>query len=246
MSTPNALPVKGYYGVAGQVRVSEWLDTDKPLCLVSDALAAIAAASAVPPVYRLVPIEPTPEMIEAGGEVDGARDGLIRCYWKSMCLAAPQPPSAAITPEFTKAKAVEWHGQAGGELLPQLTANELAGILNERDAAIAAASAVPPCQNESMGQHACKNRAQCWEPCGELGHSAEHARVSRRTPPSAAMQPLTCIWTEQDDDDMPGTYASACGEMWSFNDGGVVENNVRFCQGCGKPVEVRDITKAAP
>ena len=104
MSTPNALPVKGYYGVAGQVRVSEWLDTDKPLCLVSDALAAIAAAS-------------------------------------------------------------------------------------------------------------------------------------------AAMKPLTCIWTEQDDDDMPGTYASACGEMWSFNDGGVVENNVRFCQGCGKPVQV---TKAAP
>ena len=39
-------------------------------------------------------------------------------------------------------------------------------------------SAVVPCQNESMGQHACKNRAQCWEPCGELGHSAEHALVN--------------------------------------------------------------------
>jgi hypothetical protein len=58
--------------------------------------------------------------------------------------------------------------------------------------------------------------------------------------PKAAtlVEPLTCIWTEQDDDDMPETYASACGEMWSFTDGGVSENNVRFCQGCGKKVVV--------
>lgn len=36
-----------------------------------------------------------------------------------------------------------------------------------------------PCPNEPlMGEYACKNRAQCWEPCGELGHSAEHARVA--------------------------------------------------------------------
>lgn len=30
---------------------------------------------------------------------------------------------------------------------------------------------------EHMGEHACQNRAQCWEPCGELGKSEEHARV---------------------------------------------------------------------
>ena len=53
---------------------------------------------------------------------------------------------------------------------------------------------------------------------------------------------LTCVWTDQDDEYMPGTYASACGEMWSFTDGGVAENNVRFCQGCGKAVEVHGIT----
>lgn len=28
-----------------------------------------------------------------------------------------------------------------------------------------------------MGEHACTNRAQCWEPCGELGHSEEHAQA---------------------------------------------------------------------
>lgn len=34
-----------------------------------------------------------------------------------------------------------------------------------------------PCQNAAhMGEFACANRAQCWEPCGELGHSKEHAR----------------------------------------------------------------------
>jgi hypothetical protein len=33
-----------------------------------------------------------------------------------------------------------------------------------------------PCPNaEHMGEHACRDRAQCWEPCGELGHSEEHA-----------------------------------------------------------------------
>lgn len=30
-----------------------------------------------------------------------------------------------------QAKAAEWHGQAGGKLVPQLTENELAGLVNE-------------------------------------------------------------------------------------------------------------------
>jgi hypothetical protein len=34
-----------------------------------------------------------------------------------------------------------------------------------------------PCPAD-MGEHACQNRHQCWEPCGELGHSAEHAKVA--------------------------------------------------------------------
>lgn len=50
--------------------------------------------------------------------------------------------------------------------------------------------------------------------------------------------PASCAWEEEDPDSMPGTYRSACGELWAFTDGGVAENNVRFCQGCGKPVAV--------
>lgn len=65
-------------------------------------------------------------------------------------------------------------------------------------------------------------------------------------PPSAPMQPLTCSWTEQDDDAMPDTYESDCGKTWSFIVGGVKENNICFCHGCGKPIEIQNIPKAAP
>lgn len=34
----------------------------------------------------------------------------------------------------------------------------------------------PACPNKKhMGEHACCNRNQCWEPCGELGKSPAHA-----------------------------------------------------------------------
>jgi hypothetical protein len=39
-----------------------------------------------------------------------------------------------------------------------------------------AAPAVCP-DGAHMGEHACTNRSQCWEPCGELGHSEEHAQA---------------------------------------------------------------------
>lgn len=28
-----------------------------------------------------------------------------------------------------------------------------------------------------MGEHACNDQSQCWEPCGALGHSEDHVRV---------------------------------------------------------------------
>jgi hypothetical protein len=44
-----------------------------------------------------------------------------------------------------------------------------------------------PCQDAvTMGKHACTNRNQCWEPCGELGHSAEHAKRAPDTPKEPA------------------------------------------------------------
>jgi hypothetical protein len=55
-------------------------------------------------------------------------------------------------------------------------------------------------------------------------------------PQPAAQQRESCTWTEQDDKDMPGTYASSCGEIWSFIDGGVKENRVTYCHHCGGKV----------
>lgn len=49
----------------------------------------------------------------------------------------------------------------------------------------------------------------------------------------------TCTWLESDPwGEMPNTYEASCGELWSFIDGGPVENSVKFCHGCGKPVIV--------
>ena len=52
----------------------------------------------------------------------------------------------------------------------------------------------------------------------------------------AGQQRENCTWTEQDDKDMPGTYTSSCGEMWSFIDGGLKENRVTYCHHCGGKV----------
>lgn len=57
------------------------------------------------------------------------------------------------------------------------------------------------CPDPSMGEHACSNRAQCWEPCGELGSSIEHAKVAEpvKVPSDLphALRDLVAIWREQ-------------------------------------------------
>ena len=62
----------------------------------------------------------------------------------------------------------------------------------------------------------------------------------------AQPEPPTCAWSPEDDDTMPGTYRSACGELWSFIDGGWQDNNVRFCHGCGGKVEAAHNIKEQP
>ena len=54
----------------------------------------------------------------------------------------------------------------------------------------------------------------------------------------AASERGTCTWTEQDDKDMPCTYESSCGEMWSFTDGGIKENRVTYCHHCGGKIAI--------
>jgi len=45
---------------------------------------------------------------------------------------------------------------------------------------------------------------------------------------------LECLWSL--DDDESGTWRSACGELWSFIDGGPTENRVVYCHHCGGKV----------
>jgi hypothetical protein len=48
----------------------------------------------------------------------------------------------------------------------------------------------------------------------------------------------TCTWTKSNDPHMPDTFDAACGVLWTFSDGGPVENGMHFCPGCGAAVSV--------
>jgi len=47
-------------------------------------------------------------------------------------------------------------------------------------------------------------------------------------------EPVACEWTE----DAGEMWQSSCGEALEFSWGGPVENGVKFCHGCGKPIEI--------
>ena len=45
----------------------------------------------------------------------------------------------------------------------------------------------------------------------------------------------TCEWSEEDPwGAMPDTWKTACGNLFSFTEGGPTENEVKFCCYCGK------------
>lgn len=46
----------------------------------------------------------------------------------------------------------------------------------------------------------------------------------------------SCTWSLSDEES--GTWASSCGELWSFIDGGPQENRVSFCHHCGGKVTI--------
>jgi hypothetical protein len=55
-----------------------------------------------------------------------------------------------------------------------------------------------------------------------------------------AAQPAPCTWTKSPDPHMPDTFDATCGVVWTFSDGGPVENDMHFCPGCGAAVSVSD------
>lgn len=56
------------------------------------------------------------------------------------------------------------------------------------------------------------------------------------TPQPVVREPLTCEWTNNDDD---GYWDTSCGKAWRFDDGGPKENNMNFCHCCGKTLRIK-------
>lgn len=47
--------------------------------------------------------------------------------------------------------------------------------------------------------------------------------------------PAPCVWNEDDN----GTWDTACGETFVFNEGTPADNKMLFCCYCGKPLKQR-------
>jgi len=43
-------------------------------------------------------------------------------------------------------------------------------------------------------------------------------------------QPHKCAWRQ---DEYTGAYHTACGHLWEFTEGGLVDNDTRYCPYCG-------------
>lgn len=46
---------------------------------------------------------------------------------------------------------------------------------------------------------------------------------------------VTCAWAHDESDD---AWETECGEVWQFVDGDPRDNRVRFCHGCGNPIDI--------
>ena len=79
-----------------------------------------------------------------------------------------------MTPDDAELAAIEWEGESGGVLLPLLTANELAGIVNEAVAAEREACAME-CELTSRHPSSLWEEAGCWK------HSAQNCADAIRS-----------------------------------------------------------------
>ena len=56
--------------------------------------------------------------------------------------------------------------------------------------------------------------------------------------------PLTCTWTQNDDEDDSYWAAACCDHLFVFNDGGPVENGFRYCPYCGRELSENENSNA--
>lgn len=79
-----------------------------------------------------------------------------------------------------------------------------------------------------------KSYVYCEGPCGLRGPAAKSRDEAIALWDSIAVTVSdSCVWAE----DIEGNWETACGEMFTFIDGGPEENRVKFCHYCGLPIE---------
>jgi hypothetical protein len=72
-----------------------------------------------------------------------------------------------------------------------------------------------------------------------LDKKAENARELGLDYEPAQQKPV-CQWQREDDDHMPDTWRSDCGVLWTFTDGGPVDNDMKYCCGCGAKLKEKN------
>jgi hypothetical protein len=82
-------------------------------------------------------------------------------------------------------------------------------------------------------------RAMLEEATAELTRQLEEARKDMA---KHNADRTICAWTPMDREEMPGSYEGDCGVAWSFIDGGIQDNDLKYCPKCGG--EVIDIAAA--
>lgn len=86
-----------------------------------------------------------------------------------------------MTNDEAQAKAKEWFGEAGGRMCPQLTENELAGIVNEAIAACTKVQSGKPRSLQSCGTGALLGEQQyCFDKGWRDGAAAVRKNISAR------------------------------------------------------------------
>lgn len=96
---------------------------------------------------------------------------------------------ARLTLLWLGQQAAMWSAQERADSDPEWSepCEDSAWVLTDRkwrkdNPAATAAPKPEPCpRGDNRPEPSCTNRAQCWEPCGELGKSAEHARVGKES-----------------------------------------------------------------
>ena len=49
-----------------------------------------------------------------------------------------------------------------------------------------------------------------------------------------------CEWQQEDSEHMPDTWRSDCGVLWTFTDGGPIDNDMKHCCGCGAKLKEKN------